>query len=121
MEQRSGAGGVAGQEVGELTDALRDLGSEAREAMSRLAEQLELERRMEENPIAVLGVAAAAGFVLGGGLWPVLRPFLRAAVRTALSPANLLAIGAAVGAMRAAQGREETSEVTAGSTSGETH
>ncbi|BDG01615.1 hypothetical protein [Anaeromyxobacter oryzae] len=121
MEQRSGTGGMAGQEVGELTDALRDLGSEAREAVGRLAEQLELERRMEESPMAVLGVAAAAGFVLGGGLWPVLRPFLKAAVRTALSPANLLAIGAAVGAMRAAQGRDDGSETTAGSASGETH
>ena len=120
MEQRSGTGGMAGQDVGELTDALRDLGTEAREAIGRVADQLEIERRMEENPIAVLGVAAAAGFVLGGGLWPVLRPFLKAAMRTALSPANLLAIGAAVGAMRAAQGREEE-PVTAGSTSGETH
>lgn len=109
MEQRSGAaGGMMGQEnLSELTDALRDLGSEAREAVGRLAEELEIERRMEESPMAVLGMAAAAGFVLGGGLWPVLRPFLKAAVRSALSPANLLAIGAAVGAMRAAQGREE--------------
>jgi hypothetical protein len=119
MEQRSGVG-MAGQEVSELTDALRELGTEAREAARRLGEQLELERRMEENPMAVLGVAAAAGFVLGGGVWPVLRPFLKAAVRTALSPANLLAIGAAVGAMRAAQRREEP-PVTAGSTSGEVH
>jgi hypothetical protein len=63
---------------------------------------VELERRMEESPFAVLGVAAAAGFVLGGGLWPVLRPFMKSALRTALSPGNLLAIGAAIGAMRAA-------------------
>jgi hypothetical protein len=120
MEQRSGTGAMAGQDVGELTDALRDLGTEAREAIGRVAEQLEIERRMEENPMAVLGVAAAAGFLLGGGLWPVVRPFLKAAMRTALSPANLLAIGAAVGAMKAAQGRDEA-PVTAGSTSGETH
>ena len=57
--------------------------------------------------MAVLGVAGAAGFVLGGGLWPVLRPFLKAATRAALSPANLLAIGAAVGAMRAARSHDE--------------
>jgi hypothetical protein len=120
MEQRSGMGGMAGRDVGELTDALRDLGTEAREAIGRVAEQLEIERRMEENPMAVLGVAAAAGFVLGGGLWPMLRPFLKAAMRTALSPANLLAIGAAVGAMRAARGRDEE-PATSGSTSGETH
>ena len=64
---------------------------------------------MQETPLAVLGAAAAAGFVLGGGLWPVLRPFAKAAFRTALSPGNLLAIGAALGAMRAARGRDEVS------------
>jgi hypothetical protein len=69
--------------------------------VERFVDEVELERRIQENPLAVLGVAAAAGFVLGGGLWPVLRPFARAALRTALSPTNLIAIGAAVGAMRA--------------------
>lgn len=120
MEQRSGMGGMAGQEVDELAEALRDLGAEAREAARRLGEELDLDRRMAENPMAVLGVAAAVGFVVGGGVWPLLRPFLKAAVRTALSPANLLAIGAAVGAMRAARAPEEP-PVTAGSTSGATH
>jgi hypothetical protein len=121
MEQRSGLGGIAGQDVGELTDALRDLGTEAREAVGRLADELEIERRMEENPLAVLGVAAAAGFVLGGGLWPVLRPFLKAAVKTALSPANLLAIGAAVGAMRAAQSQGDGTTAATEPTPGEPH
>lgn len=106
--QRSGIEGMPGQgEMSDLTEALRDLSSEAREAVGRVAEQLEIERRMREQPLAVLGVAAAAGFVLGGGLWPVLRPFVKAAARTALSPANLIAIGAAVSAMRATQGRDE--------------
>jgi hypothetical protein len=103
MGGRMGQGG----DLSEMTDALRDLATEARDAVGRLAEELEVERRMQENPLGVLGVAAAAGFVLGGGLWPVLRPFVKAAVRSALSPANLLAIGAAVGAMRAAGGRDE--------------
>jgi hypothetical protein len=104
---QGGVGGCAGgTELTELTEALRDLGAEARDAVGRLAEELELERRMQENPLAVMGVAAAAGFVLGGGLWPVMRPLLKAAMRTALSPGNLIAIGAAVGAIRASQMRE---------------
>ena len=98
-----------GEQLSDVTDALRDLGVELREAVGRLAEDLELERRMQETPLAVLGAAAAAGFVLGGGLWPVLRPFAKAAFRTALSPGNLLAIGAALGAMRAARGHDEVS------------
>jgi hypothetical protein len=100
-------------EMADLTEALRELGSEARDAVDRLAEQVELERRMRESPLAVLGVAAVAGFVLGGGLWPVIRPFIRAAARTALSPANLLAFGAAMGAMRAAGMRGEAPPATA--------
>lgn len=97
-------------DVGEMGETLRSLAEEAREAASRFAEQVELERRMRENPLAVLGVAAAAGFVLGGGLWPTLRPFVKAAARAALSPTNLLAVGAALGAMRAAGLREEVPE-----------
>ncbi len=89
-----------------LSDALRELGAEARGAAERLSESLEIERRMQETPMAVLGVAAAVGRVLGGGRGPLLRPFVKAAARTALSPANLLALGAAVGAMRAAGGGE---------------
>lgn len=105
-----GTGGRMGQQgdMGELTDALRELSEEARQAVSRLAEELELERRLRETPLQVLGVAAAAGFVLGGGVWPVLRPFVRAAARSALSPTNLLTIGAALGALRAAQARGDS-------------
>jgi hypothetical protein len=102
--------------VADLRAAIRELGAEAREAASRFAEAVELERRMEESPMAVLGVAAAAGFVLGGGLWPVLRPFLRSAFRAALSPANLLALGAAIGAMRATGAREPEPSGTSGAT-----
>jgi hypothetical protein len=94
-------------DMGEMSDTLRGLTEQAREAIEKFAEDVELERRMRESPLAVLGVAAAAGFVLGGGLWPVLRPFVKAAARTALSPTNLLAIGAALGAMRAAGSGED--------------
>jgi hypothetical protein len=95
-------------DMGEMSETLRGMTEQARQAFEKFAEDVELERRMQESPMAVLGIAAAAGFVLGGGLWPVLRPFVKAAARTALSPTNLLAIGAALGAMRAASGEEET-------------
>jgi hypothetical protein len=95
------------QQMGDVNETLRSVAEQAREAWDRFAEDVELERRMRENPLPVLGVAAAAGFVLGGGLWPVLRPFVKAAARAVLSPANLLAIGAAVGAMRAASVQAE--------------
>ena len=97
-------------EMGDVNETLRSVAEQAREAWGRFAEEVELDRRLRENPMAVLGVAAAAGFVLGGGLWPVIRPFVRAATRAAMSPANLLAIGAAVGALRAA-GQRENEEV----------
>jgi len=89
-----------------MGETLRTVAGQAREVWDRFAEEVELERRMRENPMAVLGVAAAAGFVLGGGLWPVLRPSVKAATRAAMSPTNLLAIGAAVGALRAASSDE---------------
>ena len=95
---------MAGMDEADVNETLRSMAEQAREAWGRFAEEVELERRMRENPLAVLGVAAAAGFVLGGGLWPAVRPFVKAAARAALSPANLLAVGAALGAMRAAGG-----------------
>ena len=116
MESQGQSG--QGEQMADVSDALRDLGVELREAMGRLAEDLELERRMQETPMAVLGIAAAAGFVLGGGLWPAVRPFAKAAFRTALSPGNLLAIGAALGAMRVAREREV---MPAGEPGGATH
>ncbi len=95
------------QDMGDVNETIRSLADQAKDTWERFAQEVELERRMEENPMAVLGVAAAAGLVLGGGLWPVLRPFVKAAARAALSPTNLLAVGAAVGAMRAAGARSE--------------
>lgn len=93
-------------EPAEILKALRALRDQLTEVAGQLEEKLELERRMEESPLAVLGVAAGAGFLLGGGLWPVLRPFAKALLRGATSPPNLMALAAALGAMKAAQPRE---------------
>ncbi len=106
MEASERAGGSRMADLGGLGDALRELGAEARDAAARFSESLDLDRRMEEQPMAVLGVAAAVGLVIGGGLWPLLRPFVKAVARSALSPSNLLAVGAAMGAMRASGARE---------------
>lgn len=99
---RTGRSKPGMEDVQEWGDALRTISEEARDTVVELAERLEVERRMRENPLAVLGIAAAAGFVLGGGLWPALRPIVKTAARAAMSPANLIAIAAAVGALRAA-------------------
>jgi hypothetical protein len=88
------------EELGDMGDAMRSIAAQAQELWGRFAEEVDLERRMRETPMAVLAVAAATGFVLGGGLWPVLRPFVKAAARAAASPTNLLALGAALGALR---------------------
>jgi hypothetical protein len=90
-------------EPGEVVAAVDSLRSQATDAVQRLAEQLEVERRMQENPMGTLALAAGAGFLLGGGLWPVLRPFAKAMVRTLMSPQNLIAIAAAAGALQAAR------------------
>jgi hypothetical protein len=88
----------------EAASAMRD---QVADAVQRASERLELERHLEENPWMVLGIAAGAGFVLGGGLWPALRPVVKAVGRAALSPSNVLAVAAALGAMRTAGGQQE--------------
>jgi hypothetical protein len=95
-----GFGSMDPQEIARAISAVKD---QVVEAIQQTSERLEIERRMRENPWAVLGVAAGAGFLLGGGLWPVLRPFVRAAARSALSPSNLLGVAAALGALKVAQ------------------
>ncbi len=90
-------------EPAEILKALRALREQLADVAAQVEEKLELERRMRESPLAVLGVAAGAGFLLGGGLWPVVRPFAKALLRGATSPANLMAIAAALGAMKATQ------------------
>src|SRR5690349_12853051 len=99
MAERIGGAFDAG-EVAQAVSALKD---QLLDAAQQASERLELERRVRDNPWMVLGVAAGAGFILGGGLWPALRPLVKAAGRTALSPSNLVALAAALGAMRAAQ------------------
>ena len=94
---------IGGIDPGEIAEAVSAVKDQVFDAAQQAAERLEIERRMRDNPWMVLGVAAGAGFLLGGGLWPALRPLFKAAGRTALSPSNLLALAAAFGAMRAAQ------------------
>jgi hypothetical protein len=87
----------------EIAEAISSMKDQVVDAVQAARERLEIDRRMREDPWLVLGVAAGAGFVLGGGLWPLLRPMVKAAGRAALSPSNLLAIAAALGATRAAR------------------
>jgi hypothetical protein len=94
-------------DMADLNETVRSLAGQARELWDRFEREVDLERRMRETPMMVLAVAAGAGFVLGGGLWPVLRPLVKSATRAALSPTNLLALGAALGALRAAGASQE--------------
>jgi hypothetical protein len=100
-------------DAGEMAEAVSALKDQVVEAAQQASERLELERRVRENPWMVLGIAAGAGFLLGGGLWPALRPIVKAAGRTALSPSNLVALAAAFGAMRAAQSGGEAEQASA--------
>ena len=91
----------------EIAEAFSTVKDQVVDAVQEARERLEIDRRMRENPWVVLGIAAGAGFVLGGGLWPALRPVVKAAARAAVAPSNLLAIAAALGAMRAVRGDAE--------------
>ena len=91
----------------EILAAMDTLKEQALSTAQRVAERLELERRMRERPMETLAMAAGAGFILGGGLWPILRPFVRATAKGLLSPQNLLAIAAAAGALKVAATDEE--------------
>ncbi|HTP25612.1 MAG TPA: hypothetical protein VMK12_08135 [Anaeromyxobacteraceae bacterium] len=91
----------------EVADVAIRLGDDLVKALGRANERLELERRLLEHPWLVLGLAGGAGFVLGGGLWPLLRPVAKSAARAALVPGNLVAIATAVGAALALRGEED--------------
>jgi hypothetical protein len=97
----------------DLVQAATTIKEQLTDAVQQASERFEVERRLQENPWMVLGIAAGAGFLLGGGLWPALRPLVRAAGRTAMAPSNLLAIAAAFGALRAtgADGEDRSDEV----------
>jgi hypothetical protein len=96
-----------GMESTELVETLSAVKEQVVDVVQQARERLEIDRRMQENPWLVLGVAAGAGFVLGGGLWPALRPLVKAMGKAALAPSNLVAIAAAVGALRASQAAED--------------
>ncbi len=102
------AQGIGSMDPSELLHAASTIKDQLAQAIEQASDRLELDRRVRENPWAVLAVAAGAGFVLGGGLWPALRPLVKTAARTALAPSNLLAIAAAFGAMRATAGEDES-------------
>ncbi len=112
--KESGNGDRLPIDPGEVTAAVGMLRDEVMAAAERLGRDLELERRMRENPMAVLGIAAGAGFLLGGGLWPVLRPFVRAVAKGMLSPTNLIAVATAGGARRAAEAEGRPGPASAG-------
>lgn len=95
----------------EIAHAISAVKDQVVDAVQEARERLEIDRRMRENPWLVLGIAAGAGFVLGGGLWPALRPMAKAAARAAMAPSNLLAIAAALGAMRAVRGEDDGGSV----------
>jgi hypothetical protein len=50
------------QQAGDVNAALCSVAEQAREAWSRFANEVELERRMQESPMQILGVAAVARF-----------------------------------------------------------
>ncbi|HET9597164.1 MAG TPA: hypothetical protein VFP65_16370 [Anaeromyxobacteraceae bacterium] len=115
------AEGLGGVDPGEIAQAFSQVKEQVTQAVQQASERFEVERRMRENPWMVLGIAAGAGFVLGGGLWPALRPFVKAAGRTALAPSNLLALVAALGAMKAAQGQADEGDTSGTSSTPTSH
>lgn len=75
-----GIGNGADRRVGEIA---ADLGSNARELYRRL----DLSRELQDHPYRTLALAAAAGYVLGGGLFtPLTGHALRVGLRLALLP-----------------------------------
>ena len=58
---------AAMDDMGEVGETLKSVSEQAREAMSRFAREIELERAHAGEPDGGAGAAAAAGFVLGGG------------------------------------------------------
>ena len=72
-----------GNEERRLGEIAAELGSNARE----LYERLDLSREIQAHPYRTLALAAAAGYVLGGGLFtPLTGNLLRVGLRLALVP-----------------------------------
>lgn len=57
-----------GERVGHISSGAQQVWTEARDVVSDLKQTVDLRRRMDEHPYAMLGAAAAIGYVLGGGL-----------------------------------------------------
>lgn len=76
MDEQEGAGNGAhgnqrpglGARVEHISSSAQQVWTEARDVVSDLKEKVDLRRRMEEHPYAMLGAAAAVGYILGGGL-----------------------------------------------------
>lgn len=74
---------IANGEERRLGEIAAELGSNARE----LYERLDLTRELAEHPYRTLALAAAAGYVLGGGLFtPLTGRILRIGLRAAMLP-----------------------------------
>jgi|SRR5215471_20308125 len=73
-QERAGNGAHGNQRPGlgarveHISSSAQQVWTEARDAVSELKETIDLRRRMEEHPYAMLGAAAAVGYILGGGL-----------------------------------------------------
>ena len=73
-QERAGNGAHGNQRPGlgarveHISSSAQQVWTEARDAVSELKEAVDLRRRMEEHPYAMLGAAAAVGYILGGGL-----------------------------------------------------
>lgn len=77
------AEGIANGEERRLGEIAADLGSNARELYGRL----DLSRELSEHPYRTLALAAAAGYVLGGGLFtPLTGSLMRVGLRLAMLP-----------------------------------
>lgn len=72
-----------GTEERRLGEIAAELGANARE----LYERLDVSRELQDHPYRTLALAAAAGYVLGGGLFtPLTGNLLRVGMRLALLP-----------------------------------
>jgi len=73
-QERAGNGAHGNQRPGlgarveHISSSAQQVWTEARGVASDLKEAVDLDRRMEEHPYAMLGAAAAVGYIIGGGL-----------------------------------------------------
>jgi ElaB/YqjD/DUF883 family membrane-anchored ribosome-binding protein len=76
-----------GDRIVEIQDSAQHLLTEARAAVTDIREALDVKSRVERHPYAMLGAAAAIGYVLGGGLFtPLTASLLRLGIRLAAIP-----------------------------------